>query len=494
MTTAQQDPGAQSGSSPESPQDAAARRRARRQSTLPLAVLVAGLGVAAIFSCPGGGGGSGSGGSGGGGGGSNAVVYPVKVGPTGRYLVDQNGVPFMLLGDSPQAMIANLSESDADQFMADRASRGFNAVWVNLICRANLHCNADATTFDGIPPFTTPDDLSTPNEAYFERADRIIKRAADRGLLVILDPIETSGWLGVMHDNGLSKCRDYGRFLGSRYKDQPNILWMSGNDFQTWRDENDDAIVREVALGIRDTDTNHIHTVELDFFTSSSLNDPTWAPIISLNASYTYFPNYAEVLHGYSQSSSIPVFMVESNYEFENNTGMDTGTPNILRRQEWWTALSGATGQLYGNKFIWPFSSGWQGELGTPGAVQFMVLKVLFAARAWYELVPDLGHAVVTAGTGTFSNSGGVGANDYVTAARSPSGRLAVAYVPTLRTITVDMTQMSGATTARWFDPASGHFTGIAGSPFANTGSLDFTTPGVNDDGDEDWVLVLEVL
>jgi hypothetical protein len=43
--------------------------------------------------------------------------------------------------------------------------------------------------------------------------------------------------------------------------------------------------------------------------------------------------------------------MVEANYEFENNTGKDLGTPAILRRQEYWTALSGATGQLYGNGY-----------------------------------------------------------------------------------------------------------------------------------------------
>ena len=34
-----------------------------------------------------------------------APAYPVKVGPTGRYLVDQNGVPFLIVGESPQAMI-----------------------------------------------------------------------------------------------------------------------------------------------------------------------------------------------------------------------------------------------------------------------------------------------------------------------------------------------------------------------------------------------------
>ena len=56
---------------------------------------------------------------------------------------------------------------------------------------------ADGTTYDGIAPFTTPGDLSTPNEAYFARADAWSRLAAKYGIDVFLDPIETAGW---MHD------------------------------------------------------------------------------------------------------------------------------------------------------------------------------------------------------------------------------------------------------------------------------------------------------
>jgi hypothetical protein len=412
--------------------------------------------------------------------------------------VDQHGVPFMILGESPQAMIGNLSEADAELFLANRKSHGFNTVWINLLCASGTRCNADGTTFDGIAPFTTGNnlftyDVSTPNEAYFARADRMLQLAAKYGFLVILDPAETVSWLSVLQSNGLTKARAYGRYLGTRYRDFPNIVWMSGNDFQSWRTLSDDALVREVALGIKETDPNHIHTVALDFLVSSSLNDSSWASVISLNAVYTYYPTYAEVLHAYNQSADIPVFMVEANYEFENNTGMDPSTPAILRRQGYWTSLSGGSGQLYGNGYTWGFSNGWKNQLNTPGAVQFGHLKALFEPRAWYELVPDQGHTVVTAGYGTFSSTGSIGGNDYVTAARTPNGKLVMAYVPSARTVMVDMSQLSGPVSARWYNPVVGTFTSITGSPFANTGSRDFTTLGTHADGAEDWVLVLEV-
>ena len=46
-----------------------------------------------------------------------------------------------------------------------------------------------------------------------------------------------------------------------------------------------------------------------------------------------------------------------------------------------------------------------------------------------------------------------------------------MAYVPSARTVTVDLSMLSGPVTARWYDPAGGTFTAIAGSPFANAGS-----------------------
>jgi hypothetical protein len=428
----------------------------------------------------------------------SSMAYPVKIGPTGRHLIDQHGVPFLMIGESPQAMIGNLSEADADLFLANRQSHGFNTVWINLLCANGTRCHADGTTFDGLAPFNhghnlSTYDVSTPNEAYFARADHMLQLAAKYGFLVILDPAETGSWLAVLRSNGLAKARAYGRYLGTRYRDFPNIVWMSGNDFQTWRTSPSDvALVQAVALGIKETDPHHLHTVQLDIDDSSSLDDSTWAPIISLNAAYTYRPTYAEVLHAYNQSADIPAFLVEANYEFEDNQGTGPGTPAILRRQEYWAALSGATGQLYGNHYTVGFSAGWENQLNTPGAVQIGHVKALLAPRAWHELVPDQDHTVVTAGYGTFSATGSIGDNDYVTAARTPDGKLVMAYVPSARTVTVAMNQLSGPVTARWYNPVVGTFTNIHGSPFSHTGSHDFTTPGPHADGAEDWVLVLE--
>jgi hypothetical protein len=44
-----------------------------------------------------------------------------------------------------------------------------------------LACKSDGATPDGIVPFTVPGNLSTPNPAYFQRAEDMIRLADKHG-------------------------------------------------------------------------------------------------------------------------------------------------------------------------------------------------------------------------------------------------------------------------------------------------------------------------
>jgi hypothetical protein len=420
-----------------------------------------------------------------------SATYPVKRSRSGRYLTDAVGHPYLIAGDAPQSLFVNLLEPEAELYFANREQHAFNAAWINILCADYTGGRADGSTLDGILPFTTAGDLATPNEAYFTRVDHMLEIAAMHGINVFLNPAETGSFLSVLVENGVDKSRKWGQYLGRRYKRFDNIVWMSGNDHQDWRVAAKDEVVVAVARGIQDEDTRHIHTVELDYPTSTSSDDRNFRSLIQLEAAYTYFPTYAQVLTSYNRKR-FPVFMVEAVYDFESNFQTKDCTPHTLRRQEYWTNLSGATGQFYGNHYTWTFAEGWQDKLDTKGAAQMAYVKALFEPRAWYELIPDQTHTVLTDGYGSFSTSGNVDDNDYVTAARTPDGALIVAYLPEDTTVQLDMTQLRGRAMARWFDPSSGQYSPIAGSPFRNSGSRAFTPPGPNADGDPDWVLVVE--
>jgi len=63
-----------------------------------------------------------------------AAVYPVKVSTNNRYLVDQNNVPFLIMGDCPQSLTVNLSVAQTDSYFSNRQAHGFNTMWINLVC------------------------------------------------------------------------------------------------------------------------------------------------------------------------------------------------------------------------------------------------------------------------------------------------------------------------------------------------------------------------
>ncbi|MBV8808928.1 MAG: DUF4038 domain-containing protein, partial [Acidobacteriaceae bacterium] len=328
----------------------------------------------------------------------------------------------------------------------------------------------------------------------FSRLDHVVQIAADHHQAVFLDPMETIGWLQALRNNGPKAAYAYGRYLGRRYKRFLNVLWLNGNDFNTWRNPADDAVVQAVAKGIHSVDPDQLQTVELNVFTSSSFDDRTWIPLSALNSTYTYSPTYMQMLHSYNQKPVAPAYLVEAHYELENvGKPPDLGTAAVLRREEYWTMLTGGAGQFYGNAYTWSFKAGWQSHLDTPGVAQLKLWEEFFAALPWQDLIPDQDHAILTDGFGTYGTlETRVSQSDYSAAAKTPDGTFVVVYMPTARTITINMGALRGPTRARWFDPASGAYHDVSGGPFANRGGHQFTPPGKNHDGDSDWVLLLD--
>jgi len=429
-----------------------------------------------------------------------APVYPLKASPNGRYLTDSHGVPFLLMGDSPQSMIANLTPQQMSGYMANRQTLGFNSILVDALCTTYTGGNNNGTSYEGTAPFTSGTnpsnyDLSTPNPAYFAELDALVNLAATYNLAVVLDPIETGGWLVTLENNGPAKAYNFGVYLGSRYRSFANIVWQSGNDFQSWNTSpSDNNLVHQVMLGIASADPTHLQTIELNYDFSYSNQDTTLDDVLTMDACYTYLETYDCFVQAYASTPVTPLFLTEANYEYENNTGALPGPagPYVLREQAYWTLTSGGAGQLYGNHYTWLFPLGWQLFLTSPGAREIKYINGLFATLPWQELVPDTTHQVVTAGYGTYDGSNGnLTTATYCTTAWIP-GSHALTYCPQATTLTVNLAEFAGFTRARWYDPSSGAFMQISGSPFRNSGSHNFTTPGNNQDGNPDWVLDLD--
>jgi hypothetical protein len=198
---------------------------------------------------------------------------------------------------------------------------------------------------------------------------------------------------------------------------------------------------------------------------------------LTLNATYTYGIVHRKLVEDYRREPAMPTFLIESTYEGEHNASAVQ-----IRRQAYWALLCGGCGHFYGNHPLWAFDPGWEAALNARGAQDMARLRALVDSRPWHTLVPDLEHAAVVAGLGEFRGL------DYCAAARAADGSLIVAYMPTARTVTVDLEQMNGRRmVAWWFNPRTGEATPAGQSQRFGGRLKEFAPPG-----EGDWALVLD--
>ncbi|HEX5999634.1 MAG TPA: DUF4038 domain-containing protein [Hyphomicrobiaceae bacterium] len=414
------------------------------------------------------------------------AAFPLSIPAGARHLVDAHGRPFLLHGDSAWSLIAGLTREDALIYLQDRQARGFNAILVNLIehrfCR---HAPANAY---GQKPFLTPGDFAHLNEAYFAHADWVVREAAERGLLVLLAPAYLGngggieGWYREVVASGLDAMRRYGQTLGRRYRDAGNILWVQAGDYDPPRKD----LVRAVADGIRESDTRALHTAH-GGPGSAGIQHWQGEPWLQLNNVYTYGPVYAEALRQYARAERLPFVLIESAYENEHRAG-----ELRIRCQAYQALLSGAAGQIYGNNPVWHFDgpglfpapASWQAQLGSRGAQSMTHVRTLLASLPWWRLVPDADGALLTDGIGSGQNR--------AVAAATADGKVALIYLPSLRTVRVAPDRLRGPMVrARWYDPANGTYADAGAVP-AGKGRLAFRPAHANSAGMGDWVLLLE--
>jgi Protein of unknown function (DUF4038)/Putative collagen-binding domain of a collagenase len=407
----------------------------------------------------------------------------------GTYLVNtQTNKPVFITGESAFVLDGNLSDADMETYLSDREAKGFNLIWVGAV--DNFYSNDPPNDSQGNAPFGSA-PFQNMQEPYFAHLDKLIQKAAAHNITVLLNPAFSGfscqgGWCPEMEAASDATMTAFGAYLGNRYKNSPNIVWLIGGDADISGLGN--AIkskLNDTAVGIRSADTVHLMTAE-NLRGQSSLDQWSGSSWLNLNGLYNLpsdFPSAANA--NYQRSDFLPIFVIEDYYEGEHSM-----TALGLRTEAYWAVLSGAyLGQMFGNNAIWTFGDSfdtmgqtWQSQLNSPGSVQRSLLGKLFRSREHWKMVPDISHSVVTAGYGSGST--------LTVTARSSDGQTIVSYIPNgnATTLAVDMTKITsagGQAVCWWFNPSSGAATQIG--TFPNSGSHSFSPPDSND-----WVLVID--
>lgn len=407
-----------------------------------------------------------------------SIAFPIRASSNGHYLIDNAGKPFLYHADTPWTLTSRLRPADVDEYLRIRDQQGFNSLQV-MIASFRDHTN----NWEGQAPFINQ-DISRPNEAYFKNVDMVLGKASARGFMLMLAPLWFGYQAGDYHPHLTdANAYGYGRFLGQRFGGLKNVMWMLGGDSTPRGKEN---ALRLLAQGLKDGGSPRLTTYHSGGETGSSAKIFGAADWHTLTSAYTYGPTYRPVVSDYFNAAvTRPIILTESGYEGESNDG-GGGSPQRMRRQAWWVMLSGAAGHAYGCANVWNFGSDWRTRLLNAGALDMAHVKSMLGSRQWWTLVPDQQNTVLVDGAGTS------GSLDYATAARANDGSFAVIYAPSARTLTVDLNQLGGEVTARWFDPTSAQWRSVAGSPFTNGGIKALAMPAKNDDGGSDHVLLLE--
>jgi hypothetical protein len=416
------------------------------------------------------------------------ITFPLKTSENRRHLVDSKDKPFFLLGDTPWFLQKVLVE-DVRRIMEDRKAKGFNTLFLEILDDSRL---PSRDTYGNVA-FQPELDITQPVEDYWRYADAVMDEAAARGFFVIMSDL----WYGYgdglwMHHVTPASARTYGHFLGRRYVRFKNLMWMHCGDRNP--DERLAECANELARAIRREAPHHLHTAHLspEFASADFFNKEPW---LDVDMAYTYGASYLQVSREYERKDPVrPVILGETGYEDEPNSiellpdakRGDLWKPYRIRRNAWWAILSGACGYCAGTR-LWRFESNWRGILNAESVRQAPLIGRLMAPRPWWRLAPDTKHELVTGGYGQWKQA------DHVAAELVDDGTLAMAYLPTGGTIQVGMSRLRGPVTASWFDPSSGQYKSVEGSPLRNEDKRDFTPPGRNAAGELDWVLVLEV-
>ncbi len=419
----------------------------------------------------------------------------IKVSENKRFLVHEDGTPFFYLGDTGWELFHRLDKKDSEKYLENRRSKGFTVI--QAVALAELD-GLNTPNAEGNKPLIDNDPLK-PNEAYFSHVDWVIRKAAEKGIFIGLlptwgDKVDKKWGQGPVIFNKDNAFR-YGQWIGSRYKDFPNIIWINGGDRDGGGDNK--VIWEAIGNGIKSVDKNHLMTFHpwgerssSEWFQNSSWLDFNMCQTGHGQRSYAIYKRI--IVRDYDLKPVKPCFDGEPRYE-DHPVGWNPGVlgwfnDEDIRQALYWNLFSGAFGHTYGCHPIWQMKTpereavglarnNWYDVLDLPGAFDLIHARRLLESRPFLSRIPDQSLIVPSYYPET----------DYVVATRGDG--YAFVYFPTGWPAEIILDKIGAKSiNAYWYDPRNGESKFI--ESFAGNGTRKFTPPS-NGRGN-DWILVLD--
>lgn len=419
----------------------------------------------------------------------------LKVSDNRRFLVYDDGTPFFYLADTGWELFHRLNKEETEKYLENRRSKGFTVI--QAVALAELD-GLNTPNAEGNKPLIGNDPLK-PNEAYFEHVDWVIRKAAEKGIFIGLlptwgDKVDKRWGTGPVIFTGDNAFK-YGQWIGNRYKDFPNIIWINGGDREGGGENK--PIWEAIGSGIRSVDKNHLITFHPMGERSSSewFHESSWLDFNMCQTGHGQrsYAIYKRIIgRDYYLEPVKPCFDGEPRYEDHpvswNPDVMGWFNDADIRQALYWNLFSGSFGHTYGCHPIWQMKTperqpvglvrnNWYDVLDLPGAWDLMHARRLLESRPFTSRVPDQ----LLVAPAYFPET------DYIVATRGDG--YAFIYFPTGWSAEIIPDRIGAdKINAWWYDPRKGESTSIGIIP--GKGIRRFTPP-TNGRGN-DWVLVLD--
>lgn len=325
-----------------------------------------------------------------------AQTQKLKISDNNRFLVREDGSPFVWIGET-NWFFAKLPPNVIDSILSTRSSQGFTVMLVS--CRENLY-NGD-----------NPGKISSPNLSWWNYLDDYISKCEERGLYVGI----TLGWWGILMQNSEKDLFEYGKWVGNRYKDKNNVIWLTLGESGSYNRKREILKSRLNALveGIRKGDAgNKLLTIHADYKRGTSLTeDGELCDFNNWQTSQWCCPDdlpknderqwtvWDAIQYDYNKLyRGIPKPTIDLEAWYENNKDFCGASPFIIRRRAYFTIFAGAFGHNYGAGGIWDglnskekCSENALSALNYPGALQMSNVSIFLHSLGdnFLKIIPD---------------------------------------------------------------------------------------------------------
>ena len=438
---------------------------------------------------------------------NSGVRGGIIVDRTGHYLEHNNAdaYPFFWLGDTAWELFHRLNKEEIEKYLENRKQKGFNIIQAVIL--AEFNGLKKPNQYGEIPLMGL--DPSSPNHEYFKLVDWTVMMAKKKNMVMGLLPTwgdkvtKLWGEGPVVFDQ--NNAYNYGYYLGKRYKDSRNIIWILGGDRPAVTDSGDwRPIWKAMARGIKTgSDYDAIityHTSGGEHSTSYDLHDEDWLHINTMQSGHGSgrdVPVWEWIARDRKRTPVKPTLDLEPNYEDHPvnpwpkwDSAKGYFRDYDVRKQTYRSVFAGACGVTYGHHAVWQFWSPreekinhadryWTEALDRPGAFQVGYLKKLVESRSVSDRIPD--QSIIKKGQGE--------KGEYSTAFRDLNNSYCMVYLPVGKTVTLDISFMTGKKLAVWwFNPRTGSSSGP--TIIEKEGTKDFTAPTTGPQND--WVIVID--